>query len=163
MASSTRLTGIVILSVLLSACGFQLRGQQPLPAQLNSVYVQGEATGLLLRYLKDALKDSGAKVVTSPDKATAILHINGQTSERQVLSVGVAARARQYETLYQVNYSLQAADGKVLLKDKTVKLRRDFSYSVEQALAKNREEQILIHEMQYQAAQTILRNIRAVK
>jgi len=163
MLIPTRILIIIMLSVLLSACGFQLRGQQSLPPQLDSVYIQGEATGLLLRHLKDALRISGATVVSSPDTATAILHIKKQTNERQVLSVGVAARVRQYEAVYQVIYSLSGVDGKTLMKDKTIKLRRDFSYNEELALAKNREEELLLQEMQYQAAQTILRNIRSIK
>ena len=163
MTIRVRLLVFLMLGLMMSACGFQLRGQHTLPESLDKIYVQGEATGLLLRYLKDAIRTSGATVVTSADRASAILFIDKQTTERQALSVGVAARVRQYETLYRVNYSLSDKNGKPILKSRTVKQRRDFSYNEELALAKNREERILIHEMQYQVAQIIMRNLSAVK
>jgi len=144
---------------VLSACGFQWRGAVTLPAGMERVYVQGDHASLLLREIRYALNEAGASVVNSPEPTAATLQIHGESRERRVLSIGADARAREYEVIYKVDFSVRGADGKPLVPRQNLELARDYSFNENDVLAKEREEQILNREMQSDAAHVILRRI----
>ncbi|NOY67586.1 MAG: hypothetical protein GXP13_09310 [Gammaproteobacteria bacterium] len=148
-----------LIVTLLSACGFQLRGQYSLPAGMEKVYIQGNVDGLLLRHLRQALERSGVTVVKQIDAATGVITIHNQIMGRKILSVGKNARVREYESIYKLIYSVRLKTGKMLFDKKTISLQRDFTFSENIVLGKEREETTLQHDMQYQAAQTILRRL----
>jgi len=149
----------LLILVLMSACGFQLRGQYSLPSGMEKVFIQGDVDGLLLRHLKQNLQRSGVTVVNQVDAASAIILIHEQVMERHVLSIGNNARVREYESSYKLTYSVRLKPGKTLIDEESISLKRDFSFNETQVLAKEREETILLHDMQLQAAQTILRRL----
>lgn len=149
----------ILLAALISACGFQLRGQHKLPAGMEKVFIQGESSGLLLRHLKQSLQRSGATVTGIIDNATAVITLYRETTNRSVLSVASNARVREYQSRYNLIYSVRLKTGKVLIEKNTISLRRDFSFNEVDVLGKEREETTLQHDMQYQAAQTILRRL----
>jgi len=144
---------------LISACGFQLRGQYSLPEGMEKVFIQGESSGLLLRHLRQLLQRSGVATTGHLDKATAVITIHDETISRSVLSVGNNARVREYESRYDLKYSVRLKTGKVLIEKNIITQRRDFSFNETDVLGKEREETALQHDMQYQAAQTILRRL----
>jgi len=162
MNLSARLKTLIIISlmmVVLSACGFQLRGQYDLPVGMEKIYIQGDANGLLLRHLKQAFQRAGATVLNQPDKATAVVTLYDENMERRVLSVGDTARVREYESRYKLTYSVILKSGKAIIEKNTLSLSRDFSFNENEVLGKEREETNLQHDMQYQAAQTIMRRL----
>jgi len=146
--------------LLLSACGFQLRGQVDLPEDLARVYVQSDASIVLTRHLRRALINSGAQLVSDINKATATLIVENEDQQRGVLSVSETARVREYESFYAVTFSLVKNDGTILLPKQVIELRRDYSFSENVVLAKEREQASLVRDMQVEAVQAILRKIR---
>jgi len=159
MQHNIRYFVILLILVLMSACGFQLRGQYSLPAGMEKVFIQGDVDGLLLRHLKQNLQRSGVTVVNQIDSASGIILIHKQIMNRHVLSIGNNARVREYESSYDLTYSVHLKTGKTLIDEDNISLKRDFSFNETQVLAKEREETILQHDMQLQAAQTILRRL----
>ena len=153
----------LLLVTLVSACGFQLRGEYSLPVGMEKVYIQGDADGLLLRHLSQALRRSGVAVTKQIDAASAVINIHQQSMDRRVLSVGGNARVREYESLYKLIYSVRLKTGKILIDENTISLQRDSSFNETEVLGKEREETILQHDMQHQAARTILRRLSNLK
>jgi len=153
----------VMLALLVSACGFQLRGHYALPEGMDKVMVQGQSDGLLKRYLVQSLSRSGVLVSKRPDDATAVISIHQESRDRRVLSVGDNARVREYESLYKLVYSVYLKSGKLLIDRDTILLSRDYSFNESDILGKEREETTLQHDMQKQAAETILRRLAYLK
>lgn len=149
----------LFLLLFLAGCGFQLRGHYTLPEGVKTVYLHGNASKQLMRDLRNSLTRSGANIVTSREKADAVLVVHGEKQDRRVLSVGSTAKVSEYEVIYQLEFSFSFPRDKILLNHNNIVLRRDFTFDENDVLAKEREEQILKREMQREAVRSVLRKI----
>ncbi|VAW72159.1 hypothetical protein MNBD_GAMMA12-2045 [hydrothermal vent metagenome] len=150
---------IVLLVLIVSACGFQLRGKIALPTEMAKVYIQSENLRLAGQ-LGQALKVSGAKIIKNREQATAILKISNVSNRKKVRSVGGAGRAREFRLIYSVSVEIKDAASKIIMKQQTAKLIRDFSFNESQVVGKSVEESIIRKEMERQMISTLLRRIQ---
>ena len=148
-----------VVMMALSACGFQLRGHSKLPAGMERIYLQSDASTLLLRQLRQSLIKSGAQMVDDVSDATAIIVVDKEERGRGVLSVSDTARVREYESRYSVRFTVTSVSGDVMVPRQTIEQRRDYSFNENVVLAKEREEASLIRDMQVDAVQGMLRKI----
>jgi len=150
---------IGMLVLLMTACGFHLRGKIELPPEMARVYI--ESSNLRLAgQLGQALKVSGAKIVTSSTQATAVVTIYSASNAKKVRSVGGAGRAREFRLVYAVNFGIKNAVGEVIMKRQTARLVRDFSFNESQVVGKSVEESIIVEEMRRRMVSTVLRRIQ---
>ncbi|MDH5483783.1 MAG: LPS assembly lipoprotein LptE [Gammaproteobacteria bacterium] len=148
--------------LVLTACGFHLRGAYKLPEQMQRTYVQAEnQNSELIPYLKRALRSSGVQLAESPQQATAILHLSHESHNKRVISVDSQGRAREYELSYGVSFEL-SSDTDFAVKPQRLQLQKDFLFDPENVLGKDREEQMLIRDMQSDIVLQIMRKL-AVK
>lgn len=154
----------VLLSffIVLTACGFKLRGNVELPPVLQDTYIQSEApfTGMA-RALRAQLKQSGANVLESEEQASAILKINHERSENRVLSVGSSGKATEYELFDEVSFSLSDSNGKVLIASQTLRITRDLVFDQNQLLGTISEAEGIHRQMRASLARQIIMRISA--
>jgi len=133
----------VVLTLLLSSCGFQLRSATVLPVEMDRTYiVTDDRHSLFYRTLRARLRDNGVELVESPIDATATFSILGDDTGRRVLSVSARNIPQEYEVYYRVRYSAQSSD-KTLLEPRSQVLTRDYTYDVTLVLGKAQEEELL--------------------
>lgn len=148
--------------LLISACGFQLRGSGPgalLP--FETMYIDTTGVGL---DLKRRLSRSGATTVVEDRKAAeAIFEILSETRDRQVLSINSQGRVREYTLNYRVNYRIVNNAGGVLRPNSQVLVQRTLSFNESQVLAKEGEEITLYRDMQSDMVGQLLRRIAATR
>jgi outer membrane lipopolysaccharide assembly protein LptE/RlpB len=107
--------------------------------------------------LRDGLINSyGVEITSAP---VPMLVVSNISRERKVLSLGVTGKASEYLLRFRLQFRLLDAEGKELIGSNAVRLQRDFSYDPVNVLAKEAEEQRLYDEMQYEAAQQLLRRV----
>ncbi|HEX2605185.1 MAG TPA: LPS assembly lipoprotein LptE [Oxalicibacterium sp.] len=156
---------LLISTVVLSACGFKLRGSvlgQNLP--FKSIYIDVPATSSLGSELRRNVRGSGELTVTeTPKDAEAILKVLSETRAKTILSLNSQGRVREYGLNYTVVISVQDNKKADLLAPTTISLKRDISYNENQVLAKESEEAMLYQDMQSDAVQQILRRVAAIK
>ena len=150
---------LLIGTVLLSACGFHLRGKISLPPSLETVQITSP-DGDLRTYLADALDFSGA-TVTEGD-AGALLDVVDVRFERRVRTVDSRGLATSYVLHYAVDFRVENASGATLLDTATINLKRDFNFDSTQVLEKEDEEEFLRDDMRRSAAQRIIRRVGTV-
>lgn len=156
---------LLVLTVLLEACGFHLRGHQgggTLPFQ--SLFVQApDSNAPFIVDLKRAIPLYGVKLVETPESAQLILHIVSENTSRQILSMSTAGRVNEFQLNYRV--SLRAYDNKLLewIPADEIVLQRYLSYDPTQILAKEMEETLLYQDMRKDAVQQVLRRLSLVK
>ncbi len=156
-----QIAGLVLVIVIsgLSACGFQLRGHAKLPAAMERIYLQSDASTLLLRHLRQSLLRSGAQLVDDISEATAVMIVDREEQGRGILSVSETARVREYESRYTISFAVNSVSGEAIIPRQIIEQRRDYSFNENQVLAKEREEASLIRDMQIEAVQGMLRKI----
>lgn len=153
---------ICLLSVMLTACGFKLRGAIVLPDGLQSIYVAGPNRSKLVSDLKEILEyiESGAS-----DRADAevVLRVDNESDGHRTLSVDSRGKARESELEYSVTYSLIRAGGEVLLDKEPLLLVRTLITNGEEVIGRVNEAAIIRREMRGDAARQILRRVQALK
>lgn len=151
----------LIPALLLTACGFHLRGSMEQLSGLPALYLPAGATGLAGE-LRSAARSGGARLVESREEAQAVVILSAETLERQVRSVGSTGKVREFELVYTVSFEVQDKDGKALSDAQTIRLTRDFVFDETQVLGKEAEETVLRQGLQRDAAGQILRRVQAL-
>ena len=157
---------LFMLSAMLSACGFHLRGAFQLPDEMSSVYLSAKnRNSELLQDLQRTLKTNGSVVVDDATKATASLKIISEKQSQRVISVDSHGRASEYELKFEVMYSLTTVSASeqtsIRIKDRKLSLIRDYLYDSTAVLGSSREKAVLIRDMQRDASRLIMLQIQA--
>jgi LPS-assembly lipoprotein len=151
------LAGAALLAC--GACGFHLQGSQPLPAVLHVAYVQAkDRQSDFVQDLRKELLASGARLTTSSEDATAVVHVVNDDFTRRVLSVSASDQPAEYELTYTVRFSVSAAD-RELLAVQEVSAVRDYTFNETILLAKENEEAILREALAHDLADVVMRRL----
>jgi LPS-assembly lipoprotein len=145
---------------MLSACGFQLRGQQDYA--FKRLYVFGSTPAATARLTRIVQGGSDTVVVNSITNADAILQItqNRNTSTLTLNSLGVVA---EYQLNLQMTYTLTGKDGAVLIPPSVIALNRAMTYSDQFSQAKAAESDILFADMENDAIDQLIRRLGVVR
>ncbi len=149
--------------LLLSGCGFQLRGAgtYKLPDSLATlrVVVEGSqsANDPLRLAMEDALRvQAGATIVSAGDAPT--LTLSRESTENQVLTVDASGKVSGYLLRYEIGFSLADVNGP-LSPPQTLRLQRDYRFNPLNVLAKEQEEENLKRELRRDAFSQIIRRL----
>ena len=154
------LAGLLSVAVL-SACGFQLRGQYTLP--FSSVFVSTPGGSVVATELRRELANIPTKLMPSAKDADAQLNIIEDRRDRQILSLSGAGRVREYDLRLRVVYQLVDTKGGVFIPTSEIQLSRILSYKDSLIIAKQQEEALLYQDMERDAVGQILRRMTAIK
>lgn len=104
------------LAVLLSACGFQLRGTGTNELAIKELDLSARnAYGETVTQLRQVLQSSGVKVYTG---APYKLVLTDEQESQRILSYAGAGRTGEYQVSTVLSYDIQGAQGLPLLSDK---------------------------------------------
>jgi LPS-assembly lipoprotein len=147
-------------AVLLSACGFQLRGQQDYA--FKRLAIVGGSPEMLGRLQRVVEGGSDTVIVNQSEKPDAILSLTGGTGMK-TLSLNAQGVVQEYELDYNLGYSMVGADGTLLIPPSTIALNRALTYSDQFTLAKGIEAQTLYRDMQFDAVDQLTRRLAVVR
>jgi LPS-assembly lipoprotein len=160
--SSSRRTFAVALSLALAGCGFHLRGAATYT--FTSIFVNAPGAPTMTAELRRALDATGsATVVDDPKKAQVILDIPVVADDKEVLSLSGAGAVQEFLLTKRVSFRLHDADGNEWLPPGLIALRRSYTFSQSEVLARDAQEQRLLKEMQTDAVQQLVRRLQAAK
>ncbi|HWX00788.1 LPS assembly lipoprotein LptE [Collimonas sp.] len=157
-----RWPAVLLISALLCACGFHLRGSANLA--FSSIYMTFAPTSPLGIELKRNIVASGnTKVLAKPEGAEVTLGVLSETREKVILTLNSSGRPSEYMLYYRLTFHVTDAQNKELLAPTLITLKRDISYNSSQELSKDAEEVLLYRDMQSDMVQQILRRLAAIK
>lgn len=152
-------------ALMLSACGFQLRGsngQASLP--FRTIYIGIPESSPLGIELRRHIRASGdTAVVSDPKQAEAIIEVLQESREKATLSLNTQGRVREYSLYYKLRFRIKDGKDKELLAPTEITLKRDISFNESQVIAKEKEEEMLYRDMQSDLVQQILRRLAALR
>jgi LPS-assembly lipoprotein len=154
-----RVATILLLTGLLSACGFHLRESTTLPEKLQATALQGvaEFSDLDMAF-KRSFRRAGYALVEQ-ESAQTIIKINKNKFERRVLSVNASGDPNEYELSYNLKVTLLDSQGRELLPQQSIRQFRSYGYSPDIRLAKDAEELQLKKSMINDAVRQIMHRI----
>ena len=149
-------------ALLLSACGFQLRGAAQLP--FNTIFVQAPPTSQFATQVRRAVQaGSSTRLTNAPEQAEVLLQILNEAQEKQILSLSGGGRVSEYLLRYRVSFRLTDGKNREHIPASEIVLQRDLSYSDDQALAKESEEAQLYRDMRSDAVRQLVRRLQSAK
>jgi len=155
---------LVWMTLLLSACGFHLRGALTLPPGLEEIQITTrDPYSGLARALERSLVRNGIKVIPAEerDAYVAVLALMSERWGTRPQSVDEFGRAQENNLRYAVVFTLHSADGDVLVPQQAVELSRDYVSAPDDATGIDSERELLVQEMQREMNASILRRIDA--
>lgn len=150
---------VLLLTLNLAACGFELRGSAALP--FESLYIEGGQD--IAVDLERAVRPTATKVTERAQDAQATLQILGEEREKRILSLNRAGRVSEFRLLYRVSFKVTDQKGRALLPTQQIELRRDITFNDSETLAKESEEALLYRDMQTDAVQQIIRRVSVIR
>ena len=148
--------------IVLTACGFHLRGQVAMP--FKTLYLNAVNAGTpFVSELRRSLEANHVQMVDASSKADLTLNIESEDSDKQILSLGGGGRVNEFRLTYRV--SLRAYDLKQQewIPAEEMEQRRDYSYDDTKILAKESEEALLLQSLRLDMAQQIMRRLSRAK
>lgn len=150
---------VTLVSLSILGCGFQLRGIQPLPENIDGVTINAPTLqSRLARQLSDRLKVYQLKEIAK-DQAGRFTVVNitlqPENLERRLLSLFSTGQVAEYELIYSTRYTVTFPDKKPI--SSYVEVLREYQDDPAQVLAKARELEVVLSEMRFEAADRIIR------
>jgi LPS-assembly lipoprotein len=155
-----KISYLVVLTIMLAACGFQIRGMADLA--FKKLYMQSNAPSIT-RDLTMALETNGVELVKTAETADLLLEVMNETSERRILSLSGTGVVREFELHYQINFRTRAPANTTWSPVQSVQSRRDLSYNDGSLLGKADEELMLYNDMRKDAVRELIRRLTAVR
>lgn len=152
---------IFVVALLVSACGYHLRGAIALPVAMKNIYLEG-GSGQLRDQFKQMVTASGGQLANSRQGAGLVVRILNEENNRRTLSLSSRGKSNEFELYYRVEYELANEGNAVLMERQPIEIRREYYNDQEAVLAKENEEKGIRDEMYQQAARTIVNRARVV-
>ncbi len=147
------------LALLLSACGFQLRGTGETNFALEQINLQARNSyGETARQLEELLKDNGVRVHTG---APYTLDLVSEQNHQRTASYTSAARSAEYELTSVLAYEFRGPQNTVLLQDR-VEVQKVYVHDSNNLISSDQEANQLRQEMRRELLQQLSMRIRGV-
>lgn len=155
------LTAMLVVSML-TACGFQLRGAANLPGEMSTTWLKvSNPTSAFARELELLLRGNGVQLAEGPGEGIAELRITRERITRRALTISGDARVREFELVFELQFSLANDAGEVLLGPESLRLERDFQFDEQEILGATTEEELLRDELRRSMASALIRRLEA--
>lgn len=159
--SSVKLTSVVLMASLLSACGFHLRGDYSVPEELKTISLTSyDQYSSFTRMMKGQLRLSEIDIVP-PSASIPNLHLLSEGVGERTLSLYQNTRAAEKELTFRASYRVTVPE----LGSKTfsTSVTRSYLDNPLTALAKSVERDMIEDEMRKLAASQIIRQMARLK
>ena len=154
---------VAAAALAVSGCGFHLEGSTALPRSIGLVRIETSDTESDFYFgLRKALLATGTRIDESghDDSATTIHVLNDLTTQR-ILTVSALNVPTEYELSYQLKFSV-TSQGRELIPAETHTVVRDFAFSENELLAKERETRFLSEALAHDLVSVVMRRLSSL-
>ena len=155
----SRTLWISLLIIVLTGCGFHLRGALPTLTMDNPIYIAGvDKNSDLYRELARQLHGAKSVVTETRSLAKSVLTISNYRSRERQLTLNSSNQAVEYELEESFNFSVQTS--RTTVESRPLKVTRVLGRTESETLAREREEREmrvnmrhdLVNQLMYQLA-----------
>jgi LPS-assembly lipoprotein len=151
---------LLTLSLLLTGCGFHLRGAVDIPEQWLALHLTTSSpNGELARGVASSFANNGVQWLDASE-ANYTLQLGGEKFERRNLSIGANARAAEVELTLSTTMQVRDTKGAVVVEQSEVVVNKIMTLDPENVTGKVEESNLLRREMRQELVQQLMRNIR---
>jgi outer membrane lipopolysaccharide assembly protein LptE/RlpB len=150
---------VVLLSLLVSGCGYQLRGSNL--GDLLAISFSGTREApVTFRAIRDTLEESNVTIVAPANDVVAV-HLLGERSMRRSVATTDVIDAAEYELRLELDVSITRNE-EVLLEQATLVAERVYAVDSANLSGSFEEQTLLMDEMRAELARKLARQIEMV-
>lgn len=146
-------------ALLLSGCGFHLRGAMDLPQTMRAVYLTGPGAAALRTAFEDILNRAGGHLSDTRVAGGVVLNILNVDEDQRVISLTRGGRANEYDVTLKIAYEIKTAKDETVESKKMLNFSRDYYNDQFLVVGKNEEEARLRAELKNEAADMLVRHM----
>ncbi|MGA0586241.1 LPS assembly lipoprotein LptE [Dyella sp. KRB-257] len=161
MSRFVKLSSLLVLALLVSACGFHLRQSVALPPSMQRIHLTVNNGGDLQRNLARALRNAGISIEDVGGPGVAELAVPQASFSTDTLSISGGARVTEYSVHYRVRFGVTAASGKVLLPPQDIQMSREYSYDATNTIGNDAQVEEIQRSLVDDMVQSILFRLQA--
>ncbi|WP_428356740.1 LPS assembly lipoprotein LptE [Methyloprofundus sp.] len=153
---------LLVALLMLTACGYHLRGAIDLPEALRKMYVQG-ASPELSAAIDRTFRSTAGELVARPEDAGMILNVLDEYYQRRTVSLSSTGYSNEYELIYRLTFDLLDSKGAELVSNQTIEVTESYynAQRSETLLSKDNEEIVIRQELYEEAVRTVIQRARA--
>ncbi len=161
MSITMRVATLLLMALVLTNCGFALRGSSNAPIANDTVYFQSaQPSSELTQALTTALGEAQLRLLDSMQSSNYVLQLSAEEFNSRTSTVNGRARAAQYNLQLGVQISL-SQQGVELLSDEPLSVERSYFEDTANIAGSTQEIEILQQEMRRELVEQIMRRLRA--
>lgn len=151
---------LVLVSLVISGCGFQLKQSAAIPASFGPASISGtDKHSTLYKAIKNVLKQSGISLTETAARHKII--INQVTNDRRVLSVRTTGKASEYDLTKTLIFSVIDSLGNIIIDAHKLTTNRSYTVTNTDVLGSGLEEDDLKIRMERDLVDRMFRVIAA--
>lgn len=147
----------IVVMLLVSGCGFYLKGQRPLPQELQDVRINNTASLVVESELERALRTEverrGGRIAAI--RNASVLQITRVEEDEQVLSLGTDGKAIEYLLAITVSFGL-THDNKPAVPVQSLTVYKEYSFDKREIVSSEHESQEIRDAMYRELAELIM-------
>ncbi len=156
----------IILMMLLSSCGFHLRGKIYIPQELYNLNLETSENlenSIFTTKLKDKFSEYKINVyINNKNDKLYTLKITDEKFNKETFTTNSSSVINQYKLTYSIKFELLNPKDEVLNHSQVITITRTFASDPNTILDNDNEERVLKEEMQQQAIREILKKISRI-
>lgn len=158
-----RFASLVLIGVVLSACGYRLAGTADLPEQLQSIYlVTRDFSQAQEQALRRSLENAGAELVEQSGPGAVTLAVSlAALSDRQLVS-SASSGTTVNRLSRSLDFSVSDASGEKLAGPQTLSQQQDIELNDDSLLSSNREKETAIRQMEQSLYQQLVQQLTRI-
>lgn len=149
--------------LILAACGFHLRGPQPLA--FSSIYLGMSPSSPMATSIRRqiAINGGGTKITATPEEAQIRMIVVSDAKSEEVATISGSGVVNQYQLRQVFAFRLIDSKGHEVLPLNQIYVYRYLDFTTGQELSKEQEEAVLYADMQKDVVSQLMRRLAAVK
>ncbi|MBU2954547.1 LPS assembly lipoprotein LptE [Marinobacter sp. F3R08] len=148
---------VAVIAALVAGCGFQLRGAPPVSSALQPLAVEcsSHIPDTLCQSIREQLTLGDVSLVPV-ENADFILRLSNFKQDRRASAIAADASAAEYTLRHSVDLEVISADRIPMVADTRLTTTESYQYDETNVLAKQREEDALVQQLNDRLAQQII-------
>lgn len=152
---------VPVLVLLLSACGFHLRGYN-VETSIEDFFVVAPSSSLFQQDLEQVLRTAGAAEAGSRSEADVVIEILDERNLQRAASTTGNARVAEYELDVGALVGILDGSGKVLAEPQWINRVRVYRIDRDNLTGNSQEQALVERELRADVVQAVLRKVTAV-
>ena len=154
---------LLIITLIISGCGWQLRDSQIAASSIGAVYLSSSDTNsVLTKELRRALSTYGVHSGVTKAESKYVVVIVDFRQNTRIASINSSGRVAEYQLNEDVDFYITDAEDNQILSLSTASVERVYEFREKDILASSNEEQRIRAEMRSELVRQILNRLRVL-